>query len=236
MKPHAPIRIGDSGVAATHGVGAAASAATLKEVRAHPSVAEPRVRRRRSQWVERFTSPRVCASVLGFSLLLLVVSGVVATKYLGQQTRGAEAEAMAALAGGPAIPSADLEEFRREAELAQSRLILDRQELKKVVERIEGDARRRGWQVELELLPPVNRPGGVQRLIAYPVVMKLSPARADTIPGFGSLIEWLDGVSADPRNAAVTALSLDVAGKRRGSARVEIQVLGWMVNDQAAPE
>ena len=236
MKPNAPIRIGDSGLAATHGAGVAASGATLKEVRAHPSVAEPRVRRRRSHWVERLTSLRVCASVVGFSLVLLVVSGVIATKFLGQQTRGAEDDAMSALLGGPAIPTADLEALRQAAERSRSRLIVDRQELRTVLERIEGDARGRGWQVELTLSPPVKQPEGVPGLIAYPVVMRLSPARADTIPGFGSLIEWLEGISADPRNASVTALSLDVAGKRRGSVRVEIQVLGLMVNDQAAPE
>jgi hypothetical protein len=246
MKPHAPIRMGEPGVlatsgsggvlAATDGVGATVSTARLKEVRASLSKVEPRVRRRRSQWLERLTSPRVCGAVVGSSLLLLAISGVVAAKFLGQQTRGVRDESMAALSGGPAIASTVLEELRGEADQSRSRLIVDRLELKAMLERMAGDARRRGWNVEMTRSSPVSRPGGVGGLVAYPVVMQLSPARLDAIPGFGALVEWLEGISKDSRNATVTGLSLDAQGKRRGWARVEIQVLGTMVNDEAPPE
>jgi|JI9StandDraft_2_1071091.scaffolds.fasta_scaffold85426_2 hypothetical protein len=247
MKSQPPIRIGETGVSATHGAGGAlgvtmgagamASATTMREVRgASPLPGASAGRRRRSPWLERLTSWRIGTTVVGISLVLWVISGVMASKFLGPRPRTVGDATMAALRGGPAIPSATLEALRQDAERARSRLIATRQELKSVLERMEGDARRRGWQVELSLSPPVHGPDGVEELIAYPVVIQLSPSRPDTHPGFGSLIEWLEGVSADSRSTKVTGVALRADGKRLGVVRVEIQVFGGKVNDQASPE
>jgi hypothetical protein len=186
--------------------------------------------------LEVVTSIRVVLAVCVVSLLLLGISAVVGSKFLRHRAQGAEKHAMEALAGGPAIPETDLEVLRQEAERARARLLPGRQELRMVLERIENEARRRGWQVELSLSPPVSRPHGLERVTAYPVSMHLTPAVEAKPPGFGSLIEWLDAIPRSPRHAAVTGLSMRGSGKGPSSLRVDLQVFGVMENDQAAPQ
>lgn len=247
MKAQPPMRIGDSNGSAAQAPGglparpdslvALASATTLVATRGpRADSGTPRTRHRRPPWLEVVTSLRVVVAVGVVSVLLLSISGVVGSKFLGPRAHGAEEDATAALVGGPAIPEADLEVLRQQAERARARLLAGRQELRTVLERIENEARRRGWRVELSLSPPVNRPHGLDQVTAYPVALHLTPSGDDAPPGFRSLIDWLDGIPRSPRHAAVTGLSLRANGKGRTALRVDLQVFGVMENDQAAPQ
>lgn len=193
-------------------------------------------RRGPAGWIETATHPRACWAVVGVSIALLGFSARVGSDLAGHpRPSPRSAEVRPPNTGSDPEPSA-LDALRLDANHARSRLIGSRRELNSLLERIEGDAERRGWHVQLTLSPPIPSPGGVAELVTYPAVLQLSPSIPGKPPGFGALVEWLEGISALPRRAEVTGLTLSGHGPRRGSARVELQVLGKKANEETAPE
>lgn len=195
-------------------------------------------RKQRKRWLELVTQPRVCVAVLGLSVLLLGYAVYVGSKMIQKPTRAAREAASAVLLEAPVASAAQMEALRRDATLARSRLVADRGEFKAQLARIEAEARKRGWHVELTLLPAAPAPGGVADVIAYSSVMILTPVRPESPPGVRALTEWLDAIAELPKHAVVSGLVLAGNGSGPGLAtvRAEVRVLGRNQNEETSKD
>lgn len=246
MKSTNPIRIGEA-PSTTRAVPAVADSAAppsaVQDTRTHADSADGRVplpaRTRRgsgSNWLEKATQPVVCATVVGLSLALLIYSAVVGSSMLQRPSPAAWEASSAALVGGAAIQEEALQALREDVEVATTRLIGDRQELKAVFERLENEARKRGWNADITVSPAVISPDPRSDLRMHPAIVQLSPVNPSYPPGYASLVEWLKGVTSAPKHTEVTGLHLNRIGTRPWTVRVEVQVLARNTHDQTVQE
>ncbi|MGE3312362.1 MAG: hypothetical protein AB7O66_20545 [Limisphaerales bacterium] len=189
-------------------------------------------------WLEAATSPRVCASVIGVSLVLLAYAALTGSTMIPKVQRvptaartGDPAGEDAGVSRDPAIDSVRLKTLRESALRSRTRLVADSNEVRSILAAVEGVALRLGWRTEMALAPPVEAPGGWTELKGYRAILQLTPSRAGTPSVFPSLVQWIEEISRMPKHVEVVQLAFGRDHERRWSARVTIEMLGLSNDD-----
>jgi len=180
--------------------------------------------------VRLLTRLQVALPAVILSLALLTWSAVTAwpAKNLTVHARG-----LSIVETNMAVSAEAVAELEIGARTAALQLVRDREEIARMLSRLEQRAHALGFQVEVSSKPAVTNAAGFKELTIHSALFSLDNDSDHDGPAFVRLLSWLGEVSQLGRKVEVAALSLRSKGDALARAQVELNF--WSIKDHGQP-